>query len=233
MMTPVSVSPSVCFRVSGICVRASLAAVAVILLFATSDPASAAVLTKTDASWKVTPTNPGAVPWNTDPAFNDSGWQNATVLGSAGAPYAASTIWSSGGANGNEPLLWGRHTFTVSGALTSAVLTYGCDDDCTIWVNGVQVVNDNNGLATGGTADVLAQLQQGSNLIAFSASDNVSFGLQHAAWIQVDGEGQVSAPPPGSPAAIPTMGAWTLALLAGLLAALAGFGYRQRAGRKA
>jgi hypothetical protein len=181
------------------------AAVALIVL-AVSGPVSAAVLTATGTSWKITPSNPGAVPWNTDPAFNDSGWQNATETSQQPTPpTVARAIWSSGGQFANEPVVWARHNFSVSGPLSSAELTYGCDDDCTIWVNGVQVVLDNNGAANGGSADVLAQLQQGNNLIAFTASDNVSFGLNHLAWIQIDGVLLSSGSTP-----VPTLSEWAL-----------------------
>ena len=230
MVKNVSAGPLVSVSQYGVRVRATLAAVAAALLFVMSGPAAAAVLTATDSSWKVTPSDPGAVPWNTDLAFNDSGWQNATVLYSNSAPNVSSAIWSSGGQySSTELVLWARHTFTLSESMSSALLTYGCDDDCTIWVNGVQVVNDNNGGANGGSADILAQLQQGSNLIAFTASDNVFYGFNHAAWVQVDGEVLVG----DATAAVPAMGPWTLALLAGLLVAVAGIGYRQRTGRKA
>lgn len=73
--------------------------------FVASSQTWAAVLASSNATWKVIPSNPGAVPWNTDPAFNDSGWQNATVLGDVDS-YVADTIWSSGGQFGNEPLVW-------------------------------------------------------------------------------------------------------------------------------
>jgi hypothetical protein len=192
----------------------AFASAVAVLLLAVANPATAAVLTATGTNWKITPSDPGGVPWNTDPAFNDSGWQNATETSTQPAPpTVARAIWSSGGQFGNEPVVWARHTFSISGTLTSAELTYGCDDDCTIWLNGVQVVLDNNGTANGGSVDVLAQLQQGSNLIAFTANDNVSFGLNHLAWIQIDGELVASGAGSGTEA-IPTLSEWALLMLA-------------------
>lgn len=197
----------------------ALGALTVAMLLAASGPAAAAVLAKTDSTWKITPTDPGATPWNTNPAFDDSAWQDATVLAAPTPPSVANPIWSSTGQYGNETVVWARRVFTMTGTPSSALLSYGCDDDCSIWVNGVQVVNDNNGMANGGTVDVLAQLQEGTNLVAFIANDNTNFGLNHGASVQIDAD---------LPEPVPAMNTWTLALSAALLLAAAGFARRRR-----
>lgn len=197
----------------------ALGAVAIAMLLSVSNTAFAAVVAKTDASWKITPADPGPTPWNSDQAFNDASWQNATVLSSPSPPIFATSIWSNTGQFGNETVVWARHIFTISGAPTSAVLSYGCDDDCTIWVNGVQVINDQTGEASGGETDVLAQLHEGSNLVAFVASDNTNFGLNHGAWVQINA---------ALPAPVPAVNIWTLVSSAGLLAAAALYALRRR-----
>ena len=165
------------------------------MLMAVAGPVGATIITQSDATWKVTPTNPGAVPWNTSSAFNDSAWQNATVLYDAGLAIpdptyvGAKGIWSSGGQfSTTETQVWIRHAFPLVGTLASALLTVGCDDDCTVWVNGTQVINDTNGFANNNFANVLPYLTAGTNLIALTVTDNFPvWGFQHSTWIQLDG----------------------------------------------
>jgi hypothetical protein len=176
--------------------------------------ASATPLVYTNAAWRVTPTDPGAVPWNSSPAFDDSAWQTATVLADVGPPWSAQVIWSAGGQfSTTETQIWARQTFSLAGIPTSALLTVGCDDDCDVWVNGVQVVSDHNGFANNSSADILAYLTPGINLVALTVSDNfVVFGYNHGTWLQIDA--QFAAPEPA-----------TLALLG---ISLAGLGFSRR-----
>lgn len=189
------------------CLRSALAATIAGLLFLISGAASAAVITQSDATWKVTPANPGAVPWNSSTAFDDSGWQNATVPYDVGAvtlnPAYAGTkgIWSAGGQfSTTEVQVWARHTFSLPGALSSAQLTVGCDDDCQVWVNGMLVINDQNGSANNSGADILALLTPGTNLIALTATDNWPvWGFNHSTWVQLDGTvASTSVPEPSA-----------------------------------
>lgn len=50
-------------------------------LLGVAPSSSATVLTATDSSWKVTASSPGASGWNSNAAFDDSGWASATVWG--------------------------------------------------------------------------------------------------------------------------------------------------------
>ena len=151
----------------------------------------------------MTPINPDG-DWNTNSAFDDSSWQNATVLYDVGAvtgnPAFAGTagIWSSGGQFSTvETQVWIRKTFNLAGPLSFASLTVGCDDDCTVWVNGTQVINDTNGLANNNiVADLLPFLNVGENLIAYTVTDNFPvFGFNHSTWLQIDGDFAVVGEP--------------------------------------
>lgn len=148
---------------------------------------SAAVLTATDSSWKVTASTPGAGDWNSNLAFNDSGWQSATEL--ANWTYSpAKVIWSSGGQySQTETQLWARSIFNLLSLPLSAILNNGFDDDGDVFINGVQVVSDHNGFANNSTADITSYLVLGDNLIAFTATDNHPVhGFNHGAAVQVD-----------------------------------------------
>ena len=170
-------------------------------------PASAAILLQSDASFRVTPTAPGAN-WNTSAAFDDAGWQNATVLYEVGPVLpeydGAKGIWSSGGQfSRTETELWIRKLFTFSGPLSAATLAVGCDDDCTVWLNGTQVVADADGRAGNSFADVAALLTTGTNLVAWRVTDNFPvWGYQHSTWLQIDGT--FATPPSSVPVSGPT-----------------------------
>lgn len=156
-------------------------------LLGVATSSSAAVLTATDSSWKVTASTPGAGDWNSNLAFDDSGWESATVL-NTWPGYSAQVIWSSGGQSSQtETQIWARSIFNLLTLPLSAILNNGFDDDGDIFINGVQVVSDHNGYASNSTADITAYLVLGDNLIAFTATDNYPvWGYNHGAAVQVD-----------------------------------------------
>jgi hypothetical protein len=177
--------------------RIAAASALIALGAARADP-----LLATDASWLVTPTAPGAG-WNTSAAFNTSSWQNASVLYNVsdylGPGYVAQALWSSGGQfSPTETTLWARRVWNLAALPISAALVAGFDDDADLWINGVQVVSDHNGVANNvGPVDLLPYLSLGDNLIAFTASDNWPvYGYNHAAWVQIDGQPGGAVPEP-------------------------------------
>ncbi|MDI6748347.1 MAG: PEP-CTERM sorting domain-containing protein [Rhodocyclaceae bacterium] len=156
-------------------------------LFGVATASSAAVLTATDASWKVTASTPGSTDWNSNLAFDDSGWQSATEL--ANWTFSpAKVIWSSGGQfSQTETQIWARSIFNLLTLPLSAILNNGFDDDGDIYINGVLVVSDHDGSAGNSSADITSHLVLGDNLIAFTAIDNYRvWGYNHGAAVQVD-----------------------------------------------
>lgn len=163
-------------------------------------PVRADNLLQTDASWKVTAAAPGAG-WNTAAGFDTSSWQSATTLYNVadylGPSYTAKGIWSSGGQfSTTETTVWARQEWNLASLPVSASLVAGFDDDADLWVNGTQVISDHNGIANNvGPVDVRPYLTLGTNVIAFTASDNYPvWGYNHSSWAQIDG--QVAAPVP-------------------------------------
>lgn len=156
-------------------------------LLGVASSSSATVLTATDSSWKVTVSDPGASGWNSNAAFNDSGWASATEL-ATWPGYVANVIWSSGGQfSTSETQIWARGIFNLSALPLSAVLNNGFDDDGDIYVNGNHVVSDHNGFANNSFSDITSHLVIGNNLIAFTAIDNyLVWGYNHGAAVQVD-----------------------------------------------
>lgn len=156
-------------------------------LLGVAPSSSASVLTATDASWKVTASDPGASGWNSSAAFDDSGWASATEL-SPWPGYVAKVIWSAGGQfSTSETQIWARGIFNLSALPVSALLNNGFDDDGDIYVNGNLVVSDHNGFANNSFADITSNLVIGDNLIAFAAIDDyLQWGYNHGAAVQVD-----------------------------------------------
>ncbi len=176
--------------------------------------ASAAVITvDSDGSWLATNATPAAT-WNSDVSFNTSGWTPAFVI----LPDCLGTgdcIWFDGEFSTTR-YAWLRKTFTVSGPIASATLTGGINDDVDVYINGVKVVNDHNGVSNAlGPVDIAPYLVQGLNVIAAATEDNVPvFGNQHAFVSTI---AIVTSDVPGP---IPTLSEWAMLLLSGLLALL-------------
>lgn len=149
---------------------------------------SATVLTATDSSWKITASAPSTSDWKSNGAFDDSAWESATEL-SSWAGYAAKVIWSSGGQYSmTETQVWARGIFNLSTLPLSAVLNGGFDDDGDLFINGILVVSNQNGIADNFlNVDVTPYLALGNNLIAFASTDNYpTWGYNHGAAVQVD-----------------------------------------------
>lgn len=176
------------------------------LALAALAPAQAETLAQTDASWQVTAAAPGAG-WNTSAAFNSASWQAATLLYDVstylGPSYSAKAIWSSGGQfSTTETTIWARQVWNLAALPSSAAMVAGFDDDADLWINGIQIISDHNGIANNvGPVDLLPYLSLGDNLIAFTVSDNFPvYGYNHAAWVQIDGQRGGAVPEPATPA---------------------------------
>lgn len=187
-------------------------------------PASAVTLSTTGATWNVIATAPTGS-WNSAAGFDTSTWQAATVLYNVadylGPTYSAQGIWSSGGQfSSTETSFWARQVFHLDALPISASLNAGFDDDADLWINGVQIISDHNGIANNvSVADLLPYLTLGDNLVAYAATDNWPvYGYNHSSWVQIDGQ----------LAAIPEPETYAL-LLAGLAAV--GFTMRRRSRR--
>lgn len=177
------------------------------LALAALAPAQAEPLAQTDASWQVTTAAPGAG-WNSSATFNAASWQAATVLYNVAdypgySGYTAQAIWSSGGQfSTTETTIWARQVWNLATLPTSAAMVAAFDDDADLWINGIQVISDHNGIANNvGLIDLLPYLSLGDNLIAFTVSDNYPvYGYNHAAWVQIDGQRGAAVPEPATPA---------------------------------
>jgi hypothetical protein len=168
----------------------------------------------TDASWLATNALPAAG-WNTDPSFDTTGWVNASVNIPA-CSFGADCIWYDGQFSATQ-FAWLRKTFTVANPVSSAILVGGIDDDCDIYVNGTQVLNDHNGVSGGwGPIDVTPYMVQGVNLIAVAGADNFAFGQNHDFIANL-----TIVQSPVANVAVPTLSTWMAALLGLLLASSA------------
>lgn len=188
----------------------------------------------TDSSWRVTASDPGtASGWNTNAGFNDSGWQPATILNDLyailGRPFFAKSIWTSGGQfSTTETTIWGRRVISLAQVPSQAWMELGADDDIDLYINGVLVVNDSNGVANNASRDIRPYLVPGNNLFAFVVRDNFTvFGYNHGVWLQV--RSNVGGPIGPAIASVP-MPAWALAALAAALATIVFL--RGRVGRR-
>ncbi len=114
--------------------------------------------------------NPG---WNSALMFDDSnsaGWSNAIEVVHPNPPFLR--YWFDGTETVGSSPVYFRKEFEIEGDPISGLFSFTVDDDAQIYVNGVQVVNDSNGLATTVSGlDVLPYLTTGLNLIAVKAQD--------------------------------------------------------------
>lgn len=185
-------------------------------------PAHADVLLHTDASWQVTAVAPSGA-WNSSATFDASSWQAATVLYNVsaylGPAYLAQGLWTSGGQfSQTETSMWARKVFDLAALPVNASMLVGMDDDGDVWINGQWVAGNHDGVAGNfGVANLLPYLQLGSNVIAYTVTDNFPvYGYNHSAWLQIDGQ-------PGAPSAVPEPGTVVL-----LLCGLAGLAFTRR-----
>lgn len=181
-------------------VKALLLACGLVLAIgATSTATASAITITTDSSWLATNAAPGSG-WNTNFAFNTTGWIGATEINTIAciASTGAGCIWYDGQFSATQSV-WLRQTFTISEPVTTAFLKGGVDDDASIWVNGTLVYSDNNGSAQNyGPIDIAAYLTQGINLVAVAVSDNPFFGQNHAFAARLDIVTQTAVPEPSS-----------------------------------
>ncbi len=114
--------------------------------------------------------NPG---WNSALMFDDSnsaGWSNAIEVVHPNPPFLR--YWFDGTETVGSSPVYFRKEFEIEGDPISGLFSFTVDDDAQIYVNGVQVVNDSNGLATTVSGlDLLPYLTTGLNLIAVKAQD--------------------------------------------------------------
>ncbi|MHC4561016.1 MAG: hypothetical protein ACYS80_27350, partial [Planctomycetota bacterium] len=123
--------------------------------------------------------NPG---WNSSLTFDDSdaaGWKYC--INNRELPY----IWVDGPyIDGSSPSYY-RKVFYLSGTPASGLLSFGCDDDAIIYINGQLAVSDTDGYSTDMEGiDVTSLLVPGMNLIAVKAHD--SWGYQESFKITLD-----------------------------------------------
>lgn len=115
--------------------------------------------------------------WST-PAFNDAAWQRGkAAFGTADMP-GRSTAWESSD-------IWVRRTFELTEDLSASAepvyLEYSHDDDFTLYINGVEVVNTGYAWATNVLkelpAEAKATLKPGKNVIAAHGTNRVGGAL--------------------------------------------------------
>jgi hypothetical protein len=169
-------------RVKGILLAFALAVGAAST--ATADP----LTINTDSSWLATNVQPAAA-WSSDLLFNTAGWTNAFIVNSVNSPpdpcfLGASCIWYDN-QNSSTQFIWLRKTFTIPDPFSVATLVGGFDDDGDIYVNGILVYSDHNGIAEGALSNpnnplfLTQYLHLGDNLIAVAAQDNFAHGQNH------------------------------------------------------
>jgi len=180
-------------------------AIGLLLLSGLISQAQATLITSTDASWRVTAGGP-AGSWNTDVAFDDSGWELATELYSVQTYHpdydpATKGIWSSGGQYSTlETEIWVRNVFTLTDLPLTAFLHGAFDDDGEIYINGNLVLVDNDDQATDlSIGDITPYLVMGDNLISYHALDEYRiWGYNHASYVEVVGTFAEKVPEPAT-----------------------------------
>ncbi len=109
----------------------------------------------------------GNVGWNSNTAYDDSntaGWTSPNLVHT---DVDTNAIWLGQGNSASPSPVYFRHEFQIQGIPTAGSMYVGVDDDAQVWINGVQVFNDTNGLVTiVNGIDVSSSLVQGTNLIA-------------------------------------------------------------------
>jgi len=120
------------------------------------------------------------------PAFDDSAWKSGeSAFGTIPQEKLAKTLW-------NTPYIWVRRTFALDKNAEGKplYLTYSHDDDVTIYINGIKVVDTGNACNKDVRlllpADVTATLKPEGNVIAACCHDRgglafLDFGLLYEA----------------------------------------------------
>lgn len=125
------------------------------------------LLLRTDATWRAIngsasiPTN-----WNSSVVFDDSdqaGWTNSFKSPQGDRIWLTSNLSSDSPANPRF-----RHVFSLYGTITNCTGHFYFDDNGTVWINGVEVLNDTGGGASTFDGVILdpALFHAGDNLIA-------------------------------------------------------------------
>jgi hypothetical protein len=147
---------------------------------------------KTDATWR-TIKGTASVPadWNSSVIFDDSdqaGWTNSFKAPNGDRIWETSNLSADSPANPRF-----RHVFSLYGTTTSVRAHFGFDDDGTVWINGVQVLNDTNGSASAFEMTLDPSLfHAGNNLIAVWGHNTIA----PYNTIEVDITNTISAPAP-------------------------------------
>jgi hypothetical protein len=135
---------------------------------------------ETDSRWRVVGLFPGADWFRPD--FDDSAWGYARVAKpkSADPSLPGDAIWDDASTTGGSLEVWFRKTFSVYGTVVESVIDFGCDDDMQVYLNGVHIVDDRDGVTTRETISAVGPLLEGQNAIAISCKDVVL--PEHALW---------------------------------------------------
>lgn len=110
------------------------------------------------------------VGWNTSVAYDDSnaaGWTNPNLVHT---DVSTNNIWPGDGHSGSPSPAYFRREFNIGGIPSAGSLDVNVDDDAQVWLNGVLVYSDSNGIATVTNGiDVSSKLISGNNLLAIKA----------------------------------------------------------------
>lgn len=112
-----------------------------------------------------------------NPEFNDAAWKEGEgAFGTKENEHTAKTQWG-------EEFIWVRRIADIQEDLTgkNVYLEYSHDDDVTIYINGIKVVDTGNACKKHQQVklsdEVMASLKQGDNLIAAYCHNRVANGL--------------------------------------------------------